>query len=138
MRRTKLESNGNSNAMTYREPLPEDCPPEDADEITAPRVVYRLVRNNPPADDDFRSQRAEKPAAQFNVSECRARGVSVFASRRDVEIRARRGNLEGLAICQVTLVEGAGRIKKTGARSHHTWWPYSGYDILANCQMVHL
>ena len=34
--------------MNYREPLPEDCPPDDAEEITAHRAVYRLVRNNPP------------------------------------------------------------------------------------------
>ena len=41
--------------MTYREPLPEGCPPDDAEEITTPRIVYRLVRSNPPTDDDFRS-----------------------------------------------------------------------------------
>lgn len=32
--------------MTYREPLPEGCPPDDAEEINAPRVVYRLVRSD--------------------------------------------------------------------------------------------
>lgn len=122
--------------MTYREPLPEGCPPDDAEEITAPRAVYRLVRNNPPTGDDFRSQRAERPTDQFDVSECRARGVSVFASRRDAEWRSRRGNLKGLAVCQIALISGAGRITKTGGRSHYTWWPYAAYDILANCQMV--
>ena len=71
--------------MTYREPLPEGCPPDDAEEITAPRVVYRLVQSNPPTDDDFQSQRAERPTTRFNASECQARGVSVFADRRDVE-----------------------------------------------------
>ena len=122
--------------MTYREPLPEGCPPESAEEIIAPRVVYRLVRNSPPTDDDFRSQRAEKPGVRFTVSECRARGVSVFANRLDAEKQTkRRRRLRGLAVFQLTLVAGAGRIKKTGDEdsSHHTWWPYADYDILADC-----
>ena len=124
--------------MTYREPLPEDCPPDDAEEITAPRVVYRLVRSHPPTNDDFRSQRAERPAARFNTSECRARGVSVFADRRDVERQTEVPRLRGSAVCRVELNTGAGRIKKTSGRSHYTWWPYAEYDILSNCQMVSL
>ena len=78
--------------MTYREPLPDDCPPDEAEEITSPRLVYRLVGGVPPTDDDFRSQRAEKPNAQFNVSECRARGVSVFTNLSDAERQTRRRN----------------------------------------------
>ena len=124
--------------MLYREPLPDDCPPDAAEEIDAPRTVYRLVRNNPPSDDDFRSQRAEKPTARFNVSECRARGLSVFAERRVAERLAKKPNLTGSVICQVTLTPGAGRIKQTGGRSHYTWWPYKDYDILANCRLVQL
>ncbi len=124
--------------MTYREPLPEGCPPDDAEEITAPRIMYRLVRNNPPTDDDFRSQRAERPAARFKVSECQTRGVSVFANRRDAERQTEIPRLKALAVCQVDLSAGAGRIKRTGGSSHHTWWPYSDYEILANCRMVSL
>ena len=122
--------------MPYREPLPDDCPPVDAEEIDAPRILYRLVRNNPPTDDDFRSQRAEKPTARFNVSECRARGVSVFTNLSDAERQTRRRNLRHLTPCLITLTAGAGRIQKTGGSSHYTWWPYKDYDILANCQMV--
>ena len=124
--------------MLYREPLPDDCPPNDAEEIDAARFVYRLVRNNPPTDGDFRSQRAERPTARFNVSECRARGLSVFADRRVAERIAKKPNLAGSAISQVVLTTGAGRIKRTGGRSHYTWWPYKDYDILANCRLVQL
>ena len=123
--------------MTYREPLPEGCPPEDSEEIAEPRVVYRLVRNNPPSDDDFRSQRAERPDRVFRpVTECQARGVSVFASLNIAEDLATRGSLHGRAVCQVILAPGAGRILPTGGRSHHTWWPLADYDILANCQVM--
>ena len=68
VRPNTLENKGAIAAMTCREPLPEDCPPDNSEEITAPRVVYRLVRNNPPTNDDFRSQRAERPTARFNTS----------------------------------------------------------------------
>jgi hypothetical protein len=123
--------------MTYREPLPEDCPPDNAWEITAHRAVYRLVRNNPPTDDDFRSQRAENPHRAFRrVTECQSRGVSVFADQRDAKRQTEIPRLKGLAVCQVDLVSGAGRIQKTGRSSHYTWWPYADYDILTNCRMV--
>ena len=123
--------------MNYREPLPDDCPPDDAEEITAPRVVYRLVRNNPPTDDDFRSQRAERPDRVFrDVNECQARGMSVFASLSAAESLSERGRLQGTAVCLVNLNPGAGSILLTGRHSHHTWWPLASYDILANCQVV--
>ena len=55
---TETSQNPNT-TMIFREPLPDDCPPDDAEEITSPHLVYRLVRNIPPINDDFRSQRAE-------------------------------------------------------------------------------
>jgi len=120
--------------MSYREPLPEGCPPEAAEEIPAPREVFRLVRGNPPTLNDFKSQRAEKPEAVFKVSECQARGLSVFAERRDAEERALRlPRFRGCSICRVTLQDGAGRIQQTFQPSHHTWWPLAAFDILAHC-----
>lgn len=123
--------------MTYREPLPDDCPPDEAEEIGFPRVVYRLVRNHPPAHDDFQSQQAEQPDRVFrDDTECQTRGLSVFASRNVAEQLSTRGILRGTAVCRVTLASGAGSIQPTGRRSHHTWWPLANYDILANCRVV--
>ena len=119
--------------MSYREPLPEGCPPGAADEIAAPREVFRLVRGNPPTVDDFKSQRAEKPDAVFQVPECQARGLSVFAERRDSERALKLPTLRGRLICRLRLDTGAGRIQQTGRPSHHTWWPLAEFNILANC-----
>lgn len=120
--------------MYYREPLPESCPPAEAEEIAKAREVYRLVRTNPPTLDDFRSQRAEKPDAVFsNVDECRARGLSVYANRADCEKTLKLSRFRRHQICKVTLNEGAGRIQQTFQPSHHTWWPLAGFDILAHC-----
>lgn len=119
----------------YRQPLPENCPLEDAAEISSPRSVFRLVRNYPPRDGDFRSQRAENPGREFkNITECQARGLSVFTERRDAEERLKRPNLKGMLVCRVALDKGAGRIQHTARRtSHHTWWPLADYDILSGC-----
>jgi hypothetical protein len=71
--------------MSYREPLPENCPPIEAEEIAAMRDVFRLAKTNPATLNDFDSQRAEKPEAIFQASECHARGVSVFSDRSGAE-----------------------------------------------------
>src|SRR6516162_8369758 len=107
--------------MSYREQLPEGCPPDAAEEIASPREVFRLVRSNPPTLDDFRSQRTQKPQAVFQVNECQARGLSVFAERRDSERALKLPTLRGRLICRLQLDNGSGRIQQTGRPSHHTW-----------------
>lgn len=54
--------------MSYREPLPDGCPPDEAEEIVEQREVFRLVRNRAPTEEDFRSQRAERPDTYFTES----------------------------------------------------------------------
>lgn len=123
----------------FREQLPDGCPPDEADEIIARRVVFRLVRYSPPSQCDFRSQRAENPERQFgNVSECRARGLSVHTSRQSSENLSKlpRMRNRGMIPCRVVLDEGAGYIQQTGKdRFHLTWWPLAHYDILRNCSL---
>ncbi len=123
--------------MSYRDPLPEGCPPDAAEEIGTERVVFRLVRTAPPTALDFLSQRQEKPERVFaGVSECEARGLSVFAERRDAEAKARKlPHLRDRKLCRVLLPAGAGCIQQTFQPSHQTWWPLATFDILANCMV---
>ena len=133
-----MPANKNSRYGTiYREGLPDGCPPPDAEEIVGEKICYRLVRNDPPTDDDFRSQRTLEPNRDFGVSECRARGLSVFMQPADAARAASLSrNLQGAKVARMTLEQGAGYIKKTGSRSHHTWWPYKAFDVLANCEVI--
>lgn len=120
--------------MDYREPLPEGCPPEAAEDIASSRDVYRLVRSDPPTEKDFRSQRAEQPSRSFEgVSECQARGLSVFAERKESRKALKLPRLRGRLVCRVVLQAGAGQIQQTGRVSHYTWWPLADFDILAHC-----
>lgn len=122
--------------MIYREPLPDGCPPDVSEEIVSEREVFRLVRSDPPTDGDFRSQRAEKPNHVFRgITECQARGLSVYTERQDSEKALKLPNLRNRLICRLRLELGAGRIQKTGRLSHHTWWPLAGYDILTQCEI---
>ena len=108
--------------MRYREPLPQGCPPDAAEEISTAWRVFRLVRTNPPTDNDFRSQRAERPSHRFRgVTECQARGLSVFAAPQDAERALKLPGLRGRLLCGVQLEAGAGHIQQTGRPSHHTW-----------------
>lgn len=123
-----------TNAMSYRETLPAGCPPDEAEAVTDPRSVFRLVREWPPNDDDFRSQRAEKPHREFRgVTECQARGLSVYANLSDSEKVVKLPTQRGKRICRVQLDSSAGSIQQTGRPSHHTWWPLAAFDIIANC-----
>ena len=118
--------------MIFREPLPEGCPPQEAEEVTESRIVFRLVRGDPPKESDFSSQRAEKPQNQFNVPECVARGVSVFSELGEAKKQLMRPTHKGKLVCRITLNKGAGRIL-TGRKSHITWWPLADFDILNHC-----
>ena len=123
--------------MIYRELLPDGCSPEDAEDVSEPRFVFRLVRNCPPTDEDFKSQRAESPNRPFRgVSECRARGLSVHEELCDSTTLLKLPSHKGKCICRVQLNTDAGRIQQTGRYSHHTWWPLAGFNIIGNCPLV--
>ena len=124
--------------MTYREPLPDNCPPDTAEEIITPRIVYRLVRSNPPSDDDFRSQRAERPDRIFrHITECQARGLSVRNDLDSAMELMRLRSMRGRMLCEVRLRQGTGQIMQTGSDSgHYTWWPLADFHILDSSYMV--
>lgn len=120
----------------FREQLPEDCPPQEARQVIEITEMFRLVRNQAPMEADFRSQRAERPDATFcNVTECQVRGLSLFAEKVEATRLLRSRRFSGRKICRVRLNPGAGYIEKTGKGSHHTWWPFADYDILAHCRV---
>ena len=120
--------------MRYRDELPENCPPPEAEEIAEPRVVYHFVRRVPPTADDFRSQRQRRPElAQSGADECIAAGLSVFADPAEMIDMQGRGYFARRIICRVELDLGAGAILKTRGGSHYTWWPAAEWDIAAHC-----
>lgn len=121
--------------MRYRDELPENCPPPEAEEIAEPRVVYHFARRVPPARRDFRTTLARQPGKFFPPRErCLAAGLSVFGDAAVCEAWQRRGRFRGSVIAAVSLEAGAGSILKTGGPSHYTWRPAADFDIAAHCR----
>jgi len=123
--------------MDFLETLPPGCPPPEAKEINSESFVYRLVKNNPPTMQDFQSLRSRRPAGNFGImSECHARGLSVWANAESCENARRLTALRTIPVCRIGLSEGAGYIQETFQLNHRTWWPLKAFDILDNCEMV--
>ena len=123
--------------MHYHEPLPPDCPPEDAVEISEPITMYRLVKTLPPTVEDFRSYRSLRPTDDFSNNLCKASGLSVYSTHASAERQLRRPVFARYHVCKLRLNTGAGKIQKTGG-THHTWWPYSGYLVSTDAGAVQL
>ena len=120
----------------FREPLPDECPPDDAEEISDTLIVYRLVKKETPTDRDFASERELRPTHRFSADECHARGVSVFMRRKDLARIMKMRRHREKWICLVVLSQGAGYIQRKGQGSHHTWWPLAEYDILGSSKVL--
>lgn len=120
--------------MKFKESLPAQCPPTEAEEISAPKVVYRLVTSHPPVEQDFASWRALNPAKPCKPDECQALGLSVHTELEHSLAAAKLPSLKGKHPCRVRLDSGAGFIQQTSRWSHHTWWPLAEFDILSACE----
>lgn len=127
-----------SEEVSFREDLPEGCPPYDAISVKDGTVLYRLVSSNPPTDADFDSWRAQNPRTPCpgGLCECRARGVSVHDDVQVSEKLKKLSKFRGSEVAKLVLAGDAGKIKKTGGKAHYDWWPFADYDIIAVCEVV--
>lgn len=109
--------------MEWAEELPPQCPPADAIPPEN-KTFYRLVSSNPPAEEDFWSQRQLKPHASFRTDECMARAVSLFSSKDSCAavrlLPAHRGKNE--VVMEILLTDGSGVVKPTFKQNHYSWW----------------
>ncbi len=122
-------------ALWY-EPLPEQCPPNDAKKPQND-IVYRAVQSNPPIDSDFISHRAIWPHKIFKVSECRARSVSVFTEVDACINLTKLPKQKGKIVAKMILPPQSGVIKRTGrCRSHMSWWRAASFDPIQVCTII--
>jgi hypothetical protein len=125
-------------ANSYREELPDGCPPSEAEEINGPVDFFRLVKSNPATERDFISKKARFPKREFPGEECIARGLSGLDTQTAAEHVRRLPPWKNkrMLICRVRLSAGAGKIMRTRGPNHLTWWPYADYVILNCCEVV--
>ena len=127
--------------MQYREPLPPDCPPTSAQEITEQTVRYRLLETTTPRAEDFDSY--VKRNGQINMrtrrTPCEQNGVSLFASAETAQNMMKshlNRNQRWLAIGELSILAGAGKLNPIEPNGHQTWWPSQAFDPVANCKVM--
>ena len=117
-----------SAGIIFPSDFPDDCPPNDS--VQPEGTFYRIVRSNPPTDDDFISvvrgnrERALGLVRKGNITLCEAMGLSVYGYREDILQHASQSPQLGMFISEIRLGPADGRILSTSRRgnSHHTWW----------------
>lgn len=113
--------------MEYWEQLPPQCPPATAADV-ALSGAFRIVFNNPPTKDDFKSKRALGHEMEPDGDECRFSSCSLFTCVRKV------GNVAGLPkvrarnpfVASIDVPVGAG--KSLTRKKHVDFWMYSTFD----------
>ncbi len=109
----------------WPETFPEGVPPDEAQE--AEGNVFRVAKNLPPLQDDFKQFREE----EYNIGKIFedkyliiSYGVSFFKKIEDAKKLKKRypNRLSDRYIVTGSLVPELGKILKTGRRSHHTIW----------------
>ncbi len=119
---------------TFREGLPQGCPPMQAVEPSE-LIVFRTVLALPPVPADFASHRARFPEKRFHVGECQARSVSVFTSVEECHKLLKLPKFRGQSIVKLCLGKGSGRVLQTTENVRHiSWWLYSDYDPVSSCE----
>ncbi|WP_440998067.1 hypothetical protein [Arhodomonas sp. SL1] len=104
---------------------PNDCPPADAESPKG--EYYRIVKTNPPSDQDFLSH-AER--GKSGGGDCCMRcGLSVFSDVEEARHAKKVMPALGEHLVVAALDARHGRTKRTPSRrhkSHVTWWPFEG------------
>ena len=112
--------------MTYREDLPENCPPDTAIRIEQTAIFYRLIEQWPPTERDFHSVWELHPERhrRLRIEECKAKGLSVFDTPQAAQVISDKYEEHShKTVCEVRITPDSGKIQQ-GYTNHYTWWPF--------------
>ena len=127
--------------MQYREPLPPDCPPPSAQDITEQTVRYRLLETTTPRPEDFDSyvRRNGQINRRTHRTPCEQNGVSLFASlkaARSLMASNLNKDCRWQATGELTIPAGAGKLNPVEPDGHQTWWPSKEFDPVEKCKVM--
>lgn len=121
--------------MNFNFPDCQCCPPEDAEPANG--VYFRVGRNNPPTNEDFKSQ-AELGRAHSG-DECLRLGLSTLRDLTEAKHLIQLNRRLGSVIYKAELNSSHGKSKMTSSRqspSHTTWWACSDIDRVSPFSVV--
>ena len=106
---------------------PENCPPAEAEPASG--KVYRLVRNDPAQEEDFKTPFEENPSRFNNKPDIENCGLSVQTDIRGIAQLKKEMKMvprfKNSQIAEGELNPTLGLIQHTPSRkykSHHSWW----------------
>jgi hypothetical protein len=122
--------------MEYKDKLPNNCPPKDAQEPNN-FTIFRMVKTIPPTDIDFVSHFKLFPDKNYENMKCEALSVSVFNRFESCKELLDIPNHRGKKIVKLNLFQDSGRvIKSSKDKSHYSWWIYANFSPLANYEEI--
>ena len=104
---------------SFSEDFPADCPPADA--VDANGRFFRVVKKDPCAEEDFRTQ-GELGKAQ-GACPCLRAGLSVLKDYGSARHYRDKYPHLGCRIASATLAPAHGKTL-SGDKGHVTWWSY--------------
>lgn len=114
--------------------LPDNCPPEKAQDPTG-QILYRFLDKADVRADDFRSHR-ELGRHTGGAPECVARAVSVYSNLTFCRKFHRLATHRKKKLARITLTIGQGVLSPPDSTSHISWWRCGALDPLPMAAMV--
>ena len=125
----------NTNSV-WAEPLPENCPPNEAKEPDGD-TYFRHASDCPTREEDFYSNRKLYPERKFRVSECVARALSVYDNDAVCVKMRNFPTLKDKFVIRITLPKESGVIQRTGNNaSHYSWWKLAAFNPIPFCSLL--
>jgi hypothetical protein len=119
--------------------MPAYCPGDAADEIDA--VLFRACDTIPPTVEDVTSHAHStlpRKRKKAKIEECNSWGLSCWRSMDDVrkDMALFHKWLPKKHVHQFSVSKSDGRLEQTGRPTHHTYWPYTGVNLLPRMVLV--
>lgn len=119
--------------LTYLEPLPPQCPPNDALDV-AWDAVYRLIDSSQPGADAFKSYAALGDPMPLNFTDhCRWASCSLVLDPGKQKKYAKFKNTHHWA-ARLKIPQGSGKSKSKN--NHIDFWCYADFDMHAAVEAV--
>lgn len=129
----RMDARKLSNKEYCGHPLPDTCPPDEADELAEGTIVYRLVTASKPGPEDFRPCKDEPNKKRPPIcDECRWASYSIFhentARHRLVDITKlpKNKHLKYVAKVEIGLDSGVALAWPRDAQ-HYSFWMYKDF-----------
>jgi hypothetical protein len=111
----------------YLEPLPEQCPPDDAEDKNYDEV-WRTLPSIPPTDQHFYSKAKAGDALPPDLDPCRFASCSLYTSRVPASKMLKFPKFQGGTVAKIRIPMKAGLSKKK--KQHVDFWAFRHFKFL--------